>query len=430
MRYFNLFLRCFESAVGLAAMIIVLSKHRENFKTRCIVFGIAILIACALLVAVDKFAGEAIVPRIALPILFVLMLSGLIITSADKWQVKLFNLFTFLSIYMLVSFMSESLTLSIPNPEREYFYFAFRAILFAAGILLEYRFLRKPFRRMVYIVQNEWNLAVVIAAAFFILNVLLSSYHMMDHYNLSYNNLIVSSAYVLMTVVYFCICVFLQNVVLRYEKEQNHAAVTLQLSALEHQIALQKSAAEDVRRARHDLRHNCMVAIGQISSGDYDGAVNFLKQFTDLLEPYSIKNYCMNSAINCVFSSLAEKAEKAGISVEIKANLPESFLKIDAVELASVVANAFENSIEGCLSAVSASPFINISADYSDSRVLLSVKNSCGHVEFEDGVSVSTKPGGGTGTKSISYFAQKYHGLAYFFSQDNVFIMQAFLLDE
>jgi sensor histidine kinase regulating citrate/malate metabolism len=92
-----------------------------------------------------------------------------------------------------------------------------------------------------------------------------------------------------------------------------------------------------------------MVAIGQITSEDYDGAVRFLKQFTDLVEAYSIKSYCMNNALNCVFSSLAEKAEKAGISVEIKANIPEKLLKIDAVELASVFANAFENAIEGCL---------------------------------------------------------------------------------
>ena len=430
MQYFYLFLRTLESAAGLAVMLLVLSKHRENFEKRCIVFGIAILIACALMIVISMIADAAVVPRIGLVILFVIMLGGLIITAADKLQVKLFNLFTFLSVYMLVSFMSESLALFIPNPEREYFYLLFRAALFAAAIFVEYRFVRKPFRRMVYIVQNEWNFAVVIAAAFFILNVLLSSYHMMEHYNPTYNNLMVTSAYVLMTVVYFCICVFLQNVVLRYEKEQTHAAVTLQLSSLEHEIALHKSAAEDVKRARHDLRHNCMVAIGQITSGDHDGAVRFLKQFTDLVEAYMIKSYCMNNAINCVLSSFAEKAEKAGISVEIKANIPEKLLKIDAVELASVFANAYENAIEGCLSAGSASPFITISADYSDSRVLLSVKNSCGHVEFEDGLAVSTKPGGGTGTKSISYFAQKYHGIVDFFSQDNVFVMQAFLIDE
>ena len=430
MQYLYLFLRCIESAAGIAGMLIVLSKHRENFKTRCIIFGTAIFIASALLTVVYLFVDEAIVPSIGLIILFVLILGGLTITTADKWQVKLFNLFTFLSVYMLLSFISESLTLFIPNPEREYFYLAFRAVLFAAVIFLEYRFVRSPFRRMVVIIQNEWNFAVVIAVAFFILNVLLSSYHMMDNYNPTYNNLMVSSAYVLMTVVYFCICIFLQNVVLRYEKEQTQAAVTLQLSSLERQIKMQKSAAEDVRRARHDLRHNCMVAIGQITSEDYDGAVRFLKQFTDLVETYTIKNYCVNNAINCVLSSFAEKAEKAGISVEIKANIPEKLLKIDEVELASVFANAFENAIEGCLSAGSASLFIMVSADYSDSRVLLSVKNSCGHVEFEDGHVVSTKPGGGTGTKSISYFAQKYHGIADFFSQDNVFVMQAFLLDE
>lgn len=323
MQYLYLFLRSIETAFGIAGMLIVVSKHRKNFRTRCIIFGTAILIVSALLTVAYTFTDVATVPIIGLPVLLAVMLGGLFFTTADKWQVKLFNLFTYLSVYLLISFICESLAFFVPSSESEYFYLAFRAILFTAVIFLEYRFVRKPFRHIVDIVRNEWNFAVVIAIAFFILNVLLSLYHMMDHYNLIYNNFFVSSAYVVMTVVYFCICVFLQNVVLRYEKEQTQAAVTLQLSSLEHQIELQKSSAEDIRRARHDLRHNCMVAIGQITGGDYDGAVNFLKQFTDLVETYSIQSYCLNNSINCVFSSLAEKAEKAGIAVEIKANIPE-----------------------------------------------------------------------------------------------------------
>ncbi len=425
-----MFIRSFETAIGVFGLLLALAKHHKDFKTRSLIFGIVSIIICGLLTLAFAYTNQYIAERISLPILILVMLFGLIYTTTDRWKVRLFNLFSGLSVYMMISFLSGSLAFFAPEESGDGRYLLYRAVLFAAAIFIEYRYVRKPFRRMVDIVQSEWNIVNVVAGVFLILNVLLNIYPDMYYRRPAYAYVQIAAAYILMVAVYCCIYVVLHNVVLRYGKEQTDATVRLKVDALERQIELQKSAAEAVRRTRHDLRHNCLVAIGQITGGNYEEAVEYLRQFTDLIEQYSIKNYCSNSSVNCILSALSERAENVGIIVEIKANVPDKLLKIDEVELASLFANAFENAVEGCISAEAETAFVAFTADYSDNRVLLSVKNPCGEVEFADGLPVSTKPGGGTGTRSIKYIAEKYHGMAEFSKADSVFSLQAYLLDE
>ena len=430
MPYLYLFLRSVETAFGLLGMLISLSVFRKNIKLRLVLFAAAILVSCGVLTLVLMFVNKSVVEQIWLPLLFVVMLSGLMYVTADKWQVFLFNFFTNLSMYMLVSYVATLLSLLVSDQPMNYYYLLFRAILFTGVIYLEYRFVRKPFRRMINFVRNEWNIAIWIAGMFFIMHVLLSGYPFLRFHRSDYKHLLSIVTFVLMASVYYCLYMMLQDVITRHEKEQADAVLRLKLGALEQQIEMQKQSSENIRRTSHDLRHNCMVAIGQINSGDYAGAVDYLKQFTHLIDNYAMKSYCLNSSVNCILSALAQRAERAGISVDIKAKVPKQLLSIDEVELASLFANAFENAIDGCISVEEGSPFIHIYADYSDKMVLLSVKNSCGKVEFADDLPISTKSGGGTGTKSITYIAEKYHGMADFELSDHIFIMHAYLLDK
>jgi len=430
MQSIYLFIRSVETTVGLLGMFIALSKNRENFKTRLMWSSVIILVFSGLLTCIYILTNKNIAELVWLPILLVSMLSALILVTADRWQILLFNFFTNLSIYILITYVSNWIALFISGTWENYYHLLLKPVLFAAVISLEFKYVRKPFRYMVDIVCNEWSLAIVIAGGFFVLNILLNTYPVMFYYRPKYNYLLIVIAYILMAVVYYCFYIILQNVSFRYEKEQIDAVMNLKLSSLEHQINMQSLAQKHYRRTSHDLRHNCLVVIGQINSGDYTGALAYLKQFIDLVEPYSVKSYCKNNSINYVLSALAERAEKSGIAVDIKVRIPEKLLVIGEVELASLVANAFENAIEGCIRVENSSLFIRISADYTDHRVLLSVKNSCGEVRFADGLPMSSKPGGGTGTKSIAYIAEKYHGMTDFDVSDQVFTLQAYLLDE
>lgn len=426
--YLFFFLRCLETAFGVLGLLLVMPKRRKNFFKRCILLVVVTVACCALLMATYMFLTLSVVESIWLPLLVVVMLGGMIAVTTDRWQVLLFNLFSQLSVYLFISYLGNMLSYLLSGRLMEPFYFVFRAVAFVAAIALEYRFVRKPFRQMVEIVHKEWNIATCIAGMFLFLHGMIGSYPMADRP--MYKYFLGGMLFILMAIVYYSLYMIVRNAVLRYQKEQTDAVMHLKLSALENQIEMQKLASDNIRRTRHDLRHNCLVAIGKISGGDYNGAIDFLRQFTDHVESYTIKHYCGNHSINCVLSALAERAEGAGISVEIKANVPEKLWAIDEVELASLFANAFENAIEGSKRTGSDSAFIQISADYTDRRMLLSVRNTCTEVKFDDELPISTKPGGGTGTKSIQYIVEKYHGMADFTACGSVFTMQAYLLDE
>lgn len=422
------FLRCLETAFGVMGLVLALSEYRENIIKRCVVFS-AVIVALCLALSV-LYVNESIVKTIWMPLLLVVLLFGMLALTVDRWQVLLFNLLSHLSVYLFISFLPATLTHILSGWLVEALYLAFRAVAFAAVIVLEVRFFRKPFRRMAQVVHREWNLAALIAGAFFCMHFLMSTYPVMYYDRPESNYILVCFTFILMLLVYWSLYIIVRYAVQRHEKEQVDALMQLRLSALERQIELQKQAEDHIRRTRHDLRHNSMVAIGKINSGDYTGAADFLRQFTDHVESHSIRQYSENHSVNCVLSALAERAQGEGICVKIKVIIPARLDAITEVELASLLANAFENAVEGCERSGAEAPSIEVSADYTDGRVLLSIKNSCGKVEFSDNLPLSTKQGGGTGTKSIQYIAEKYHGMANFEVLADMFFMQAYLFDK
>lgn len=100
---------------------------------------------------------------------------------------------------------------------------------------------------------------------------------------------------------------------------------------------------------------------------------------------------------------------------------------MDEVALVGILANAMENGVEGCLRTPEGM------VRYIKARIAYSLYNGAGKLHvvvenpcrddlvFEGGFPKSEKPGGGTGTKSIAYAAERYNGMVEFTAQDGVF---------
>ncbi|WP_369284151.1 GHKL domain-containing protein [Oscillibacter sp. GMB15532] len=92
-----------------------------------------------------------------------------------------------------------------------------------------------------------------------------------------------------------------------------------------------------------------------------------------------------------------------------------------------MLANSFENAVEGCLRCPdAAAKFINVKIAYSvyngAGKLHIVIENSCeDNITFESGFPKSQKPGGGTGTRSIQYTAERYNGMAEFSAENGVF---------
>ncbi|MEG1913380.1 MAG: GHKL domain-containing protein, partial [Cloacibacillus sp.] len=138
----------------------------------------------------------------------------------------------------------------------------------------------------------------------------------------------------------------------------------------------------------------------------------------------NIKRWCANYTLNAILSIYAERAEKLGIKVEVEASVPAE-LKIDEMELASIYANTIENAAEGCAAvAAGTNRWIKIFTAYEGGRLILQVRNSCAPntVKFDEmGMPISSKVGGGTGTRSIRYVVEKHGGTWFFEEKEGVF---------
>ncbi|MET0016564.1 GHKL domain-containing protein [Oscillibacter sp.] len=100
---------------------------------------------------------------------------------------------------------------------------------------------------------------------------------------------------------------------------------------------------------------------------------------------------------------------------------------MDEVALVGILANSVDNAIEGCLCTPDgAEKFITAKVDYSvyngAGKLRIVFENACAdNIIFDGDFPKSQKPGGGTGTKSITYTAERYNGMAEFATKNSVF---------
>lgn len=112
-------------------------------------------------------------------------------------------------------------------------------------------------------------------------------------------------------------------------------------------------------------------------------------------------------------------------------SIPET-MGIEPVDLTCILGNALENAFEACLRLPENQPKeIKVKAIYLDHRLRVRVSNTClSDIRFEGELPMTTKVGGGTGTRSILYTAERYDGTAGFSVAEGQFIAQIVLNDK
>lgn len=195
----------------------------------------------------------------------------------------------------------------------------------------------------------------------------------------------------------------------------------LQNKAQLEQFLQQKEATEKSNRRWHDMRHHTHELIELLEAGKTEDALNYLKEQRGI-DVMPKEEYCLHPAVNSILCLWAERSRKAGIQVEIQTDIPDK-LEIEAMELSALFANAFENAYEGCLRLVdNIQKSIKVEAVYNGKRLAIGFKNTCvENIQFEDGIPVSSKKGGGIGTRSIVYTVKRFRGAAFYEAKDGYF---------
>ena len=117
---------------------------------------------------------------------------------------------------------------------------------------------------------------------------------------------------------------------------------------LERNIELLEESVESGRRIRHDARHHNAVIAEYASRGQNEELLQYLRQYEKEIEETVADDICANTAVNNILSAYTRKAQKEQIDVTLDVELGRN-LTIPNIDLVTILANAYENAIYGCM---------------------------------------------------------------------------------
>ncbi len=301
-----------------------------------------------------------------------------------------------------------------------------RCGLYLPLIYLEWRFLRGPFRRLIAILPDRWDILMPIPCAFCFYLVFIGVWPQTWVQNSA------QAAYLflglgVMAVVYFSLFRSLMNQYRFQQAQQNAALLAAQVSALRQRLQAAQAAEDALRIARHDMRHSFAAAAALVEQGDIPAALQLLGRGQQSLADAQINHWCQDPVLDAVLALYFQRAEEQGIALETELSFPPE-IPVDTSELGMVFANALENAIEACLALPLSQRRIRCKVIHHP-RFMLQIANPfSGQISFDaEGLPLPQRPGHGTGVLSIASFCRKNGASCYFTAENGWFILRMIL---
>lgn len=196
---------------------------------------------------------------------------------------------------------------------------------------------------------------------------------------------------------------------------------------LERQMEFLEESVEAGRRIRHDARHHNIVIAEYARRWQNRELLEYLEQYEKVLEEGAAPVICENIAVNNILSAYTRKAEREQIKVLLDIKL-EKECGIQDIDLVTILSNAYENAIYGCIEAKKQSPArectIHLFVKRKKNKLVIFCSNTCKtETSLKNGY---PKPEftGGIGVSSIVKTAKNYDGEPDFQNDDGVFIFR------
>ena len=189
-----------------------------------------------------------------------------------------------------------------------------------------------------------------------------------------------------------------------------------------------KASIEEMRQARHDMRHH----LNQISRLAEEENLPKLKEYltsTICKIPDFDMHLCENQAADSVAGYYYALARRENIPFSLRLDLPAR-LPVDEVDLCLVLSNLLENALEASLRIVDSPRHIRITSYlHAGNLLLIQVENTyVGEILEKNGVFQSSKrKGEGIGLQSVRHIAEKSGGASTFSHQNGIFCAKVML---
>ena len=189
-----------------------------------------------------------------------------------------------------------------------------------------------------------------------------------------------------------------------------------------------RTAIEEARQARHDMRHQLNQISALAEAGDLENLKSYLAKTVSRI-PNLDMCFCENRAADSVVGYYCAMAKRDEIPFRARLDLPET-LPVDEIDMCLVLSNLLENALEASLRTAPDRRQIEITACVHADRILLiEVENAFdGEVNEKNGVFRSSKRReNGIGIQSVTRIAEKTGGTSTFTHQNGTFSAKVML---
>lgn len=294
-------------------------------------------------------------------------------------------------------------------------------------IVIEFRYVRKPFRKITDTLKDSWIILSIIPIVFLLLLVITGVFP--DHFIRSgWAQLRILCTAIVMIVVYLVVFRSLLKSYSLMEATREREVLQTQIAALKRQSDAMHEQEQKIVIYRHDMRHYLQNIEALYKSGNEKKAIEFIEQVTKKLEETRLTRYCENDTLNALLVTYLANAEKEGISITTKIDMPTP-LPVDEMELSMVFANAIENAKNACIRIKGdTEKFISIIC-ICKPLFVIEISNSYeGVIKLtKGGIPVNPEKGHSIGTQSILSFVNKYDAILDYDITDTVFRLRILL---
>lgn len=185
-----------------------------------------------------------------------------------------------------------------------------------------------------------------------------------------------------------------------------------------HYADLQASH-EEIRQMRHNMKSMCIGTVAELKCGKTKNAIEQLQNSIDIVEKSSKVIDTGHPSIDAVIESKLNRCEELNINTNLSYQYKFP-ITINEIEIAVIVGNILDNTIEACEKVIDLDREIWGSIIVDEQNIIINIKNTA--VSSNNlKTSKLNKKSHGYGLRSISHIAKKYNGYAKFSFIDNIF---------
>ncbi len=417
------FLKSFSIAWSMAFVLItflMLYNLRFDRKKNILITSI-VMVPIIILTAIGfLLLGEKIVSHL---VFVTVTIAGFLFFffTAQKRDGKFFFTFCFLNT---VGFELITLTMLLATWIGEngvFVLFITRLLIFPALTFVVWKYVRKPYQQIQNNIHSGWGFCALLSFLYYVLLV----------YMISIPTTIVERpddiptllvVFTLMPLTYVAVFRILNQQMRSYWEEEQRRNIERQAELLQNELEIGKDYISQAKQYRHDVRHILQVTLEHLKQNDIDGAKAYLTDYSNMIGESALTAFCENPTVNALLRMNDRRCQQEGISFHAVAALPKE-LPYTQVDMGILFGNLLENAWEAARKCEK--PFVRFFSQCREGILYVQIENSvAGIVEFEGGMPVSTKEGGGIGVRSAVEILNKYTGMMEMKQEGDTFTTQ------